>query len=319
MAEQQEEQVEREQGITAADAPRNEACSSICVGIVGLGLIGGSFARAYRSLGATVYALDTDRDTMDASMIETVEAPLDDASIPSCDLIILAAYPEACIEWLEEHAEALRRISDPDTSRGPIVIDTAGVKEAVCARAFELARVNGFAFVGTHPMAGTQFSGFAHARADLFRGAPMVLVPPETDDARRLTLLDRVHTLLAPVGFGSFSVTSPEEHDRVIAFTSQLAHVVSNAYVKSPTARAHHGFSAGSYRDLTRVAHLNPGMWAELMMDDAKNLSQEIASLIEALDAYRLALEAGDRDRLRMLLAEGDRIKRALDDEASSA
>nr|WP_035101375.1 prephenate dehydrogenase [Enorma massiliensis] len=291
----------------------------MCVGIVGLGLIGGSFARAYRSLGATVYALDTDRDTMDASMIETVEAPLDDASIPSCDLIILAAYPQACIEWLEEHAKILGRISDPDTSRGPIVIDTAGVKEAVCARAFELARVNGFAFVGTHPMAGTQFSGFAHARADLFRGAPMVLVPPETDDARRLTLLDRVHTLLAPVGFGSFSVTSPEEHDRVIAFTSQLAHVVSNAYVKSPTARAHHGFSAGSYRDLTRVAHLNPGMWAELMMDDAKNLSQEIASLIEALDAYRLALDAGDRDRLRMLLAEGDRIKRALDDEASSA
>lgn len=311
--------MEREQGITAADAPRNAACRSMRVGIVGLGLIGGSFARAYRSLGATVYALDTDRDTMDASMIETVEAPLDDASIPSCDLIILAAYPEACLEWLEEHAEKLGRISDPDTSRGPIVIDTAGVKEAVCARAFELARVNGFAFVGTHPMAGTQFSGFAHARADLFRGAPMVLVPPETDDARRLTLLDRVHTLLAPVGFGSFSVTSPEEHDRVIAFTSQLAHVVSNAYVKSPTARAHHGFSAGSYRDLTRVAHLNPGMWAELMMDDAKNLSQEIASLIEALDAYRLALDAGDRDRLRMLLAEGDRIKRALDDEASSA
>lgn len=311
--------MEREQGITAADAPRNAACRSMRVGIVGLGLIGGSFARAYRSLGATVYALDTDRDTMDASMIETVEAPLDDASIPSCDLIILAAYPQACIEWLEEHAEILGCISDPDTSRGPIVIDTAGVKEAVCARAFELARVNGFAFVGTHPMAGTQFSGFAHARADLFRGAPMVLVPPETDDARRLTLLDRAHTLLAPVGFGSFSVTSPEEHDRVIAFTSQLAHVVSNAYVKSPTARAHHGFSAGSYRDLTRVAHLNPGMWAELMMDDAKNLSQEIASLIEALDAYRLALDAGDRDRLRMLLAEGDRIKRALDDEASSA
>lgn len=319
MAEQQEEQVEREQAITAADAPRNAACRSMRVGIVGLGLIGGSFARAYRSLGTTVYALDTDRDTMDASMIETVEAPLDDASIPSCDLIILAAYPEACIEWLEEHAEKLGRISDPDTSRGPIVIDTAGVKEAVCARAFELARVNGFAFVGTHPMAGTQFSGFAHARADLFRGAPMVLVPPETDDARRLTLLDRVHTLLAPVGFGSFSVTSSEEHDRVIAFTSQLAHVVSNAYVKSPTARAHHGFSAGSYRDLTRVAHLNPGMWAELMMDDAKNLSQEITSLIKALDAYRLALDAGDRDRLRMLLAEGDRIKRALDDEASSA
>ena len=181
-------------------------------------------------------------------------------------------------------------------------------------RAFELARDRSFAFVGAHPMAGTENSGFAFARADLFCGAPMVLTPPPVDDISRLTLLDRVNTLLAPLRFGTFSVTTPEAHDAVIAFTSQLAHVVSNAYVKSPTAQVHHGFSAGSYRDLTRVAHLNPSMWAELMCDDAKNLSQEITWLIDALSAYRDALDAGDRDRLRMLLAEGDRIKRSLDD-----
>lgn len=305
--------------MSAQDAPAGGArAAQPTIGIVGLGLIGGSFARAYAAAGARVVACDTDEDTMDAAMIETVEAVLDDEEIPGCDLIILAAYPDACIEWLEEHAEVLGAASAPEDGRGPVVIDTAGVKAAVCARAFELARAHGFAFVGAHPMAGTEHSGFAHARANLFQGAPMVLVPPALDDTARLHLLDRVHTLLAPVGFGTFSVTTPEEHDAVIAYTSQLAHVVSNAYVKSPTAREHRGFSAGSYRDLTRVAHLNPTMWAELMCDDAENLSREIGRIIDALAAYRDALDAGDRERLRALLAEGDRIKRALDDERDS-
>ena len=284
------------------------------VGIVGLGLIGGSFARAYRAAGAEVLAFDVDRDILEAARVDTIAGELDADSLGTVDLVVLAAYPHACLEWLEAHAEALASASDTERGTGPLVIDTAGVKSAVCERAFELARAHGFAFVGAHPMAGTENSGFAYARADLFRGAPMVLVPPEVGDLERLMLLDRAHTLLAPIGFGSFSVTTPEEHDRTIAFTSQLAHVVSNAYVKSPTAQGHHGFSAGSYRDLTRVAHLNPAMWAELMCENAENLSRELTWLIDALDAYRAALDAGDPERLRMLLAEGDRIKRSLDD-----
>ena len=285
------------------------------VGILGLGLIGGSFARAFRAAGAEVLAYDTDPDVLAAAMVETVAGELDDASVGRCDLIVLAAYPAACVAWLRDHAELLGSCSDIAAGTGPVVIDTAGVKGPVCGEAFALAAEHGFAFVGAHPMAGAENSGFAFARPDLFRGAPMVLTPPPSDDIARLLLLDRVNTLLAPAGFGSMSVTDPAEHDRVIAFTSQLAHVVSNAYVKSPTARSHHGFSAGSYRDLTRVAHLNAPMWAELMMDDAENLSREIGWLVDALGAYRDALDAGDRDRLRMLLAEGDRIKRSLDDE----
>lgn len=285
------------------------------VGILGLGLIGGSFARAFRAAGAEVLAYDTDPDVLAAAMVETVAGELDDASVGRCDLIVLAAYPAACVSWLRDHAELLGSCSDVAAGTGPVVIDTAGVKGPVCGEAFALAAEHGFAFVGAHPMAGAENSGFAFARPDLFRGAPMVLTPPPSDDIARLLLLDRVNTLLGPAGFGSMSVTDPAEHDRVIAFTSQLAHVVSNAYVKSPTARSHHGFSAGSYRDLTRVAHLNAPMWAELMMDDAENLSREIGWLVDALRAYRDALDAGDRDRLRMLLAEGDRIKRSLDDE----
>ena len=290
----------------AIDAPHT-------VGIVGLGLIGGSFARAYHAAGWRVLACDQDTETMDAARVETIAGVLDDETLSVCSLVILAAYPRACWEWLETHAERLGALSGRPED-GPVVIDSAGVKRRICEAAFPLADRCGFAFCGAHPMAGKEFSGFAHARADLFRGAPMVLVPPALPDPERLDLLDRVHTLLAPCGFGFFSVTTPEIHDRVIAFTSQLAHVVSNAYVKSPTAQEHHGFSAGSYRDLTRVAHLNPAMWAELMCDDAENLAGELDTLIDNLSAYRDALRAHDRERMQDLLAEGDRIKRVLDD-----
>lgn len=284
-----------------------------CAGIVGLGLIGGSFARGYAQAGVRVLAWDPDEDVMVAASMGTVSGELNDETLGECDIIVLACYPEACIEWLEAHAQALADATDTEAIMGPVVIDTVGIKGIVCERAFNLARENGFYFVGAHPMAGTQFSGYAHSRADLFEGAPLVLVPPAVDDPLKLELLSQVREMVRPLGFGKFSVTSAEEHDHVIAFTSQLAHVVSNAYVKSPTAQEHHGFSAGSYRDLTRVAHLNASMWAELMTDNAQYLSQELTYLIDSLVAYRDALEKKDEEQLEELLAEGDRIKRALD------
>lgn len=284
-----------------------------CAGIVGLGLIGGSFARGYAQAGVRVLAWDPDEDVMAAASMGTVSGELNDETLGECDIIVLACYPEACIEWLEAHAQALADATDTEAIMGPVVIDTVGIKGIVCERAFNLARENGFYFVGAHPMAGTQFSGYAHSRADLFEGAPLVLVPPAVDDSLKLELLSQVREMVRPLGFGKFSVTSAEEHDHVIAFTSQLAHVVSNAYVKSPTAQEHHGFSAGSYRDLTRVAHLNASMWAELMTDNAQYLSQELTYLIDSLAAYRDALEKKDEEQLEELLAEGDRIKRALD------
>lgn len=284
-----------------------------CAGIVGLGLIGGSFARGYAQAGVRVLAWDPDEDVMVAASMGTVSGELNDETLGECDIIVLACYPEACIEWLDAHAQALADATDTEAIMGPVVIDTVGIKGIVCERAFNLARENGFYFVGAHPMAGTQFSGYAHSRADLFEGAPLVLVPPAVDDSLKLELLSQVREMVRPLGFGKFSVTSAEEHDHVIAFTSQLAHVVSNAYVKSPTAQEHHGFSAGSYRDLTRVAHLNASMWAELMTDNAQYLSQELTYLIDSLAAYRDALEKKDEGQLEELLAEGDRIKRALD------
>ena len=273
------------------------------VGILGLGLIGGSLARAYTIAGHTVLAANRDSSILGfAQLAGAVDGPLTPENIRECDLILLAIYPEASAAWLEENA---RHIS-PDA----LVMDCCGVKQQICDRCFPLADKHGFTFIGGHPMAGTQFSGFKYSRADLFQGAPMVLVPPRFDD---MDLLDRAKKALAPCGFGSFSVTTARDHDRMIAFTSQLPHIISNAFIKSPTALEHQGFSAGSYRDLTRVAWLNSQMWAELFLENREFVLSELDTLLSSLTAYRDAVAADDRDTLITLLEEGKQRKEAVD------
>ena len=273
------------------------------VGILGLGLIGGSMARAYAVAGHTVYAADLDESTLSFAMLSgAVHGRLDEETIPACELLLLAIYPGGSAKWLEDNG----RLVDS----GALVLDLCGIKQEVCKRCFPVARKYGFTFVGGHPMAGSHFSGFKYSRADLYKGAPMVLVPPRFDD---IDLLQRVKDAMAPCGFGMFSVTTAEEHDRMIAFTSQMPHVLSNAFIKSPTARQHKGFSAGSYKDLTRVAWLNPDMWTELFLENRDCLLSELDVLMESLGQYRAALAAEDAAELRRLLAEGRDIKEEVD------
>lgn len=275
------------------------------VGIISLGLMGGSFAKAFAAAGVEVYGRDISEDVLAMAEIETIKGELTDEIVPTCELIVLAGYPKVAIS-------ELKRIA-PLVSPGAIVMDTGGVKKVICDACFPVAENYPFTFVGCHPMAGTQYSGFAHARANMFHGAPLVIVPPKMDDFERLDLLERMKQLLAPLGFATFTLTTAERHDEIIAFTSQLAHVVSNAYVKSPEAKVHKGFSAGSYKDLTRVARLNPDMWTELFLEDADNLSREIGCLIGHLQEYKDAIDARDSRHLRELLADGDRRKREIE------
>ena len=274
------------------------------VGIIGLGLIGGSLAKAFcRSKDVTVLGWDTNQSIVEfAQIAEAIQAPLTEENLNTVDLLLLATYPEAVIEHMERLA--------PKLSKHTMVIDCAGTKEKVCQAVFPLAEEYGFRFLGGHPMAGTHNSGFKYSREDLFDGAPMVLVPPNFYDIR---LLDEAKKMLAPVGFGRVSITSAADHDKRIAFTSQLAHVVSNAYVKSPTAREHAGFSAGSYKDLTRVAWLNPDMWAELFLENKEHLLFELNTIIENLTEYKTAMEQDDFSTLRQLLDDGRRIKEEVD------
>ena len=273
------------------------------VGILGLGLIGGSLARAYAMEGHTVWAAEKDEPMLSFAILAgAVHGRLDINSIPQCDLILLAIYPAGSAGWLEENAPLIRTDA--------LVLDCCGIKREICARCFPLAQKYGFTFVGGHPMAGSQFSGFKYSRANLFENQPMVLVPPVFDD---IVLLDRVKEALKPCRFGSFSVTTAEKHDKMIAFTSQMPHILSNGFIKSPTALSHKGFSAGSYRDLTRVAWLNPQMWAELFLENGDFLLEELDTYIENLTKYRDAISVGDSERLIALLEEGKRRKEEVD------
>ena len=273
------------------------------VGIVGLGLIGGSFAKAYSAKGHKVLAADIDEKMLNFALLSGgVSGVLDKDNISECDLVLICVYPLAAVEFMRENGKYI--------GKKPVVIDCCGTKRTVADEGFKIAEENGFTYAGGHPMAGTQFSGFKHAKADLYEGQPMVIVPPVYDD---ILLLDKIKKLLEPAGFGHISVTTADKHDEMIAFTSQLAHVVSNAYIKSPTAGLHKGFSAGSYKDLTRVAWLNPQMWAELFMENKDNLIREIDVLINHLSEYKEALENNELERLEKLLDEGRKLKEEID------
>ena len=273
------------------------------VGIVGLGLIGGSFAKAYHAAGHTVLAFDTDRSTYDFAVLSgTVNGPLTDETLSTCDLILIAVIPSAAVGYLKQHAAHI--------GPKPVVIDCCGTKRVVCTACFPLAKQFGFTYLGGHPMAGTHNSGFKYAAATMFHNAPMVLVPANHND---IELLSRVKELLAPAGFSRFSVTTAEQHDEMIAFTSQLAHVVSNAYIKSPTAGLHKGFSAGSYKDMTRVAWLAPKMWAELFLENKDFLMAELNTLIDNLRQYQDAMEHDDLPGLIQLLDDGRKRKEEVD------
>ena len=228
------------------------------VGVAGLGLIGGSLAKAYAKSGAVVYGYDGNRVVQDFAKLQGVlEGELNEDTVKECQLVLVALYPQVSIEFLKRIA--------PHVPKEALVMDCCGVKREICEVGFALAEEYGFTFVGGHPMAGTQYSGYANSKEDMFVGAPMVVVPRERDD---ILLLDRVKKLLTPAGFSHVTVTTAEHHDEMIAYTSQMCHVISNAYVKSPRAQMHKGYSAGSYMDLTRVAWLNEHMWTDLFLEN---------------------------------------------------
>ena len=268
--------------------------------ICGLGLIGGSLARAMKSYtDNTVWGYDpSEESARSAASVGACDAAWSEMPVLSeCDVIILAAYPRASVGFIEAYADKIKK--------GAYVFDLGGIKRGVCDIGFAAAEKHGFTFIGGHPMAGTQFSGFEASRDSLYKKATMILVPPEGIDAEAI---DFASKLFSSVGFGNINVTDAKTHDEIIAYTSQLAHVLSNAYVKSPIAPRHRGFSAGSFRDLTRVAHLTADMWTELFMDNRDMLIPEVERLAQNLLEYASAMRSEDAARLHELLADGSRI-----------
>lgn len=271
--------------------------------IVGLGLIGGSLAKAFkRFTDYEVTGLDTDETVMEKALKNGDIDRVFDGDFSGFDIIISALFPKATVEFVTENADKI--------DKKTIVTDCGGVKEIVCNKLEPIAKEKGFTFIGMHPMAGLEKFGYESSKADLFQGASLILTPYTDTDEKMVEFLGEA---ILKAGFSRVKITTPKEHDEVIAYTSQLAHVVSGAYIKSETAKRHVGFSAGSFRDMTRVAHLNEYMWTELFMDNRENLARETDELIKRLSEYSTALKHGDREQLFAILKEGREQKGLVD------
>lgn len=275
------------------------------IAIIGLGLIGGSLAKTIKKHMPqhTVLGYDTNEQTMfKARLLDAIDTELTDERLSICDMVIVATWPKAAVEYVKTHAAQIKK--------GAVVTDVCGVKAAVCEPLWQTAQEHGFLFVGGHPMAGMEYSGFDHASATLFQNASMILTPPRGTD---IQTLEKLKHFWRELGFARVVITTPENHDKVIAYTSQLAHVASSAYIRSPFAMEHHGFSAGSFRDMTRVARLDENMWTELFELNREPLLAELNHLIQHLTQYRDALEEQNNEVLRALLREGRERKEIAD------
>ena len=267
--------------------------------VVGLGLIGGSLCKALKKYTYhTVTGCDLNHDIENAALRDVALDNVFDGNYKGYDLIIIALFPEASEKFLEKHAHEIEK--------GTLITDVCGIKGDFSDRMKKISESNGLRYVGIHPMAGKEFGGYYNSTADLFIKANFIVAPFDDSSEKDIELLTNV---AKEIGAGKIVVTSPENHDKMIAYTSQLAHIVSSAYVKSPELGLECGFSGGSFQDMTRIATMNEKMWTDLFMQNRENLQYELDTLIANLNKYSEALKSGDSEKLRSLIAEGRELK----------
>ncbi len=275
------------------------------VGVVGLGLIGGSMAKAVKKkTDHEVIGWDASQTIRySALLMEAVDGFMEEGNPKDCDLVLIALYPQLTVDYIKEHAKEFKK--------GAVVVDCTGVKRAVCEPVEQIAAENGFCFVGAHPMAGVERSGFTYSTADMFNGATMIVTPYTGTD---IGMKNALSMFFKKLGFARLQVATDAEHDQMIAYTSQLAHVVSSAYIKSELSPRFKGFSAGSFHDMTRVAKLNEVMWTELFLDNKDFLADEIDGLVERLQAYSKVIREGNAEELQRMLKDGKERRLAVDE-----
>ncbi len=270
--------------------------------VAGLGIIGGSMAKAIKKYtDSYIYGINRSKAPLQKALYcGAIDEIADVSALEKADLLILGMYPEAAVHFVRENADKI--------NKDCIVIDTSGIKSKICPQLTEIANENGFAFVGFHPMAGKETNGFDVSEADLFVGANVIIVPCDAPQSA----VDKIAALAKKLRFGTIVYATPEEHDRMISYTSQLPHVIACAYVYSPACMKHKGFSGGSYRDVSRVANINSELWSELFIENKEPLTDEINTLINGLTEIRDAIQKGDRAELSEILHRAKDIKEAL-------
>ena len=272
------------------------------IAVVGMGIIGGSFCKAFKKYTHHyIIGINRTQSTLqDAFDCGAIDEKGTEESLSKADVVIMALYPQATVDYIEKYGSYLKK--------GCIVTDSSGIKTEICPQMVALSKKCGFTFVGSHPMAGKETNGFSSADADLYKGASYIIVPCEADKGAVKTLSD----LAMEINFGQIKLSTPEEHDRMIAFTSQLPHVLACSYVLSPCCKNHKGFSAGSYHDVSRVANINSKLWSELFIENREPLLKELNILIDNITKITDAINESDINRLQDLLEQSHQTKEAL-------
>lgn len=270
------------------------------IAVVGLGLIGGSFCKSLKkNTFHHIMGLDSNKETIRKALEQNaIDEEITSDRLNEANLTIICLYPQAIISFIKDNADKFKK--------GSIVIDSCGVKKTIVDNCTPVLKEHGVIFVGVHPMAGREFSGFDYATDSLYNDASCIITPNKSTPS---TAVNLISTLAESIGFGKVVISTPEKHDQVIAYTSQLAHIVSNAYVKSPSVLEFNGFSAGSFMDLTRVAKLNEDMWTDLFMCNKDALLYELDTIIKHISQYRDAISSDNADKLRELLKNGRELK----------
>ena len=274
------------------------------IAIIGLGLMGTSFGRALnKNTNHKIFGYDINSQVMlKAQLLSAINSPLEKENLKDVDILVVSVFPKDFVSAIKEYLPYLKK--------GAVILDFCGVKRSILTQMKKLQKeFCDLYFIGGHPMAGREFSGVDHSQATLFNKASMILVPLKDD----IFIQSKIKELFLSIGCEQVVITNADTHDKNIAYTSQLCHIVSSAFIKSPTAKEHFGFSAGSYKDMTRVARLNSQMWTQLILDNSDYLASEVECLIKNLNEYLTAIKKKDQDKLFQLLKEGNDQKISID------
>lgn len=275
--------------------------SKITAAVIGLGLMGGSFAMRLKELGAAVIGINRTLSTAETALRQGIVDSIDISDLKHADIVIFCTPAKATLAFVKDHL--------PDFRSDAIMTDIAGVKGNLADDIRQILPP-GIDFISSHPMCGQEGEGLSRADPDIFRGANYILLPDKTN---RLENVELIRNMALALGCRHVPSITPEEHDRHIAYTSDLTHVLAAALINSTSLKEDTKyFTGGSFRDETRVADINSPLWTDLFLANRENLLLEIDRFTESLSAIKTALDRADKNTLLDLLEKAGKRKRNL-------
>lgn len=272
--------------------------------IVGLGLIGGSFAMALKELNPkNLWAIDIDEEAIKtAEKMGIIDKGYTDPETPlkKSDIVIICIYPNLTVKFIKDNMENFKS--------GAIITDTAGIKEKLIEEIYTSIRED-VDFIGGHPMAGRESKGLGYATKDIFNNANYLITPTDKNKEENIK---RIEELVKAIGFKSIVSLNPSHHDEIIAFTSHLPHIMASALIISDNRSDTKFFVAGSYRDATRVAKINADLWTELIMDNRDNTLEQIEVFENSIANFKRAIMNNDKENLKLLFRKGSQKREEL-------